>query len=71
MNNDQSDMSFAPLDRNRAEEVDLLINEAVQKDSILVVDPDKGIQGVGRQGDISPDDSVVGVRRFDRFYRGR
>ena len=62
------DPSFAPIDLERATELEALINRAGRDNSVLVVDPDQGVQGVRRPADISPDEGTVGISRFRTYF---
>ncbi|HRI12784.1 MAG TPA: hypothetical protein PLX89_07235 [Verrucomicrobiota bacterium] len=58
------DPSFAPLSHSRAEELESLINEGSRDDSVLLIDPDQGVEGVRSSKDMTGDDGLVGIRRF-------
>lgn len=62
------DPSFEPLERAEAERLELLINEAARTDSVLMIDPDRGIDGVAAPRSEATEDGITGPRRFRRHF---
>lgn len=62
---------FDPLPRvDEAELLEMQINQASRTGGLLVVDPDRGVQGVHPANGFAPPDGLFGIRRFQRHFLG-
>jgi hypothetical protein len=59
---------FAPLDPQRAQELEWVIDQAAHSKQVVVIDPDEGLKGVKPTSLISPNANTNGLVRFGRHY---
>jgi hypothetical protein len=64
----QRNPNFAPLDPQRAQELEWVIDKAAQSNQVVVIDPDEGLKGVKAMSLISPNANTNGLVRFGRHY---
>jgi hypothetical protein len=67
----QHDREFAPLEPQRAAELERLVNKAAQGEEVLLVDVDRGVVGSRPANLISPNENLNGLVRFGRHYGNR
>ena len=62
---------FAPLELDRATELQEIINEAAREKQAVLIDPDEeGLSGLAPSELISPNENVNGLVRYQRHYHG-
>ncbi|HVM50037.1 MAG TPA: hypothetical protein VMU04_18560 [Candidatus Acidoferrum sp.] len=60
---------FAPLERERASELEEIINGAARERRGVIIDPnDRGITGTGTSPLISPNENTNVLVRYQRHY---
>jgi hypothetical protein len=59
---------FAPLDPQRAQELEWVIDKAAQSKQVVVIDPDDGLTGAKPASLISPSANTNGLVRYGRHY---
>jgi hypothetical protein len=59
---------FAPLDSQRAQELEWVIDKAAQSKQVVVIDPDEGLMGAKPASLISPNANTNGLVRYGRHY---
>lgn len=59
---------FAPLDSQRAQELEWVIDKAAQSKQVVVIDPDEGLKGAKPVSLISPNANTNGLVRYGRHY---
>ena len=64
----QTKQKFAPLEPERARELEFIIDNASRSKQAVVIDPDKGIIGAQPVSLISPNASTNGLVRYGRHY---
>ena len=60
---------FAPLEPERAEEIELIIDSAAKGKQAVVIDPDQGVMGAQPVSLISPSANTNGLVRYGRHYQ--
>lgn len=64
----QTNPKFAPLEPERAQELEFIIDNAARSKQAVVIDPDQGVMGAQPVSLISPNASTNGLVRYGRHY---
>jgi len=64
----QTRQEFAPLETERAEELEFIINNAARSKQAVVIDPDQGVMGAQPVSLISPNANTNALVRYGRHY---
>ncbi|HEV2435687.1 MAG TPA: hypothetical protein VG077_06780 [Verrucomicrobiae bacterium] len=64
----QTNQKFAPLEPERAQELEFIIDNAARSKQAVVIDPDQGVRGAQPVSLISPNASTNGLVRYGRHY---
>ena len=59
---------FAPLEPERAKEIETIINKASRSKEAVVIDPDQGVIGAKPVNLISPSENTNALVRYGRHY---
>ena len=64
----QTRRGIAPLEPERAEELEFIIDNAARSKQAVVIDPDQGVTGAQPVSLISPNANTNGLVRYGRHY---
>ena len=62
------DLDFAPLEPERAKELEFIIDNAARGKQAVVIDPDQGVKGMQPLSLVSPSANTNALVRFGRHY---
>ncbi len=64
----KANQKFAPLEPERAQELEFIIDNAARSKQAVVIDPDQGVMGAQPVSLISPNSTTNGLVRYGRHY---
>ncbi len=64
----KQNVDFAPLEPQRAQELEWVIDQAAKSKQVVVIDPDDGLKGAQPASLISPNANTNGLVRYGRHY---
>jgi hypothetical protein len=67
-NPNKTNHTFAPLEPERAQELEFIIDNAAGSKQAVVIDPDQGVMGAQPVSLISPNSTTNGLVRYGRHY---
>lgn len=65
----KTSMEYAPLDAQRAKELEFIIDKASHQSEAVVIDPSQGVMGSKSVSLISPNENTNALVRFGRHYQ--